>query len=76
MWRAPTSVLWGVGYGLFVWWALNDVAVPVSGAVNVQPLWEGLVGTVVCYGARPLRADDDGVPRGRRASRLDRRSPG
>ncbi len=50
MWRAPTSVLWGVGYGLFVWWALNDVAVPVTGAINVQPLWEGLVGTVVCYG--------------------------
>ena len=50
MWRAPTSVLWGLSYGLFVWWALNDVAVPVSGTLNVQPLWEGLVGTVVCYG--------------------------
>jgi len=50
MWRAPTSVLWGVGYGMAVWWMLNDVAVPVTGAVNVQPLWEGLVGTVVCYG--------------------------
>ncbi|HZO93071.1 MAG TPA: hypothetical protein VFB22_04830 [Candidatus Baltobacteraceae bacterium] len=50
MWRAPTSVLWGLSYGLFVWWALNDVAVPETGMLNVQPLWEGLVGTVVCYG--------------------------
>lgn len=50
MWRAPTSVLWGVAYGAIVWYMLNDVVVPVSGAVNVQPLWQGLVGTVVCYG--------------------------
>jgi hypothetical protein len=50
MWRAPTSVLWGIAYGAVVWWILNDVAVPASGAVNVQPLWQGLVGTVVFYG--------------------------
>jgi hypothetical protein len=50
MWRAPTSVAWGLTYGVFVWWTLNDVVVPVTGALNVQPLWEGLVGTVVCYG--------------------------
>jgi hypothetical protein len=50
MWRAPTSVIWGIGYGAFVWWLLNDVAVPVSGATNVQPLWEGLVGTILFYG--------------------------
>jgi len=50
MWRAPTSVIWGILYGVFVWWAINDVIVPVSGAVNVQPLWQGLVGTVVFYG--------------------------
>ena len=48
--RAPTSVLWGIGYGLAVWALLNDVVVPVSGVVNVQPLWEGIAGTVVCYG--------------------------
>lgn len=50
MWRAPTSNLWGFTYGLFVWWILNDVVVPAAGATNVQPLWEGLVGTVLCYG--------------------------
>jgi hypothetical protein len=50
MWRAPTSVLWGIGYGAVVWFILNDVVVPVSGAINVQPLWQGIVGTVVCYG--------------------------
>ncbi len=50
MWRAPTSVMWGLAYGLLVWWLLNDVVVPVSGVVNVQPLWEGLVGTVLFYG--------------------------
>ena len=50
MWRAPTSVLWGLAYGLLVWWILNDVLVPVTGVVNVQPLWEGLVGTVLFYG--------------------------
>ena len=50
MWRAPTSVLWGVAYGAVVWVILNDVVVPVSGATNVQPLWQGIVGTVVCYG--------------------------
>lgn len=50
MWRAPTSVLWGLAYGLLVWFVLNDVLVPVTGARNVQPLWEGLVGTVLFYG--------------------------
>jgi hypothetical protein len=50
MWRAPTSVLWGLAYGSFVWWLLTDVAVPLLGAVDMRPLWEGLVGTVVFYG--------------------------
>jgi hypothetical protein len=50
MWRAPGSVAWGLSYGLLVWWAINDVLVPVSGAVVTQPAWEGLVGTVVFYG--------------------------
>ena len=48
--QAPTSVLWGIGYGLVVWWLLNDVIVPLTGAENVQPLWEGLLGTVGFYG--------------------------
>ena len=50
MWRAPTSVAWGLVYGLLVWWTINDVLVPVTGAIQMQPLWEGLVGTVVFYG--------------------------
>ena len=50
MWRAPGSVAWGLLYGLLVWWAINDVLVPVTGAVTVQPLWEGLLGTVLFYG--------------------------
>lgn len=67
--RAPTSVLWGIGYGLVVWWALNDVVVPVTGAENVQPFWEGLLGTVVFYGivlseatATIARRDSGGLP--------------
>jgi hypothetical protein len=50
MWRAPTSVLWGLFYGLLVWWLINDVLVPVTGALSEQPLWVGLVGTVLFYG--------------------------
>ena len=50
MWQAPTSVMWGLFYGLLVWFVLNDVLVPLTGAVVVQPLWVGLVGTVIFYG--------------------------
>ena len=50
MWRAPTSVAWGLFYGLLVWWVINDVLVPASGARWDLPLWVGLVGTVVFYG--------------------------
>lgn len=50
MQRAPTSVLWGLSYGLVVWFVLNDLVVPLTAAENVQPLWEGLLGTMVFYG--------------------------
>ena len=50
MWQAPTSVMWGLLYGLVVWFVLNNVLVPVTGAIDVQPLWEGLIGTVFFYG--------------------------
>lgn len=50
MWQAPTSVMWGLSYGLLVWWVINDVLVPLTGARSEQPLWVGLVGTVVFYG--------------------------
>jgi uncharacterized membrane protein YagU involved in acid resistance len=51
MQKAPTSVLWGLSYGLVVWVVLNDVVVPLVDADVVQPLWEGLLGTMVFYGA-------------------------
>jgi hypothetical protein len=50
MQQAPTSVLWGLSYGLVVWFVLNDLVVPLAAAENVQPLWEGLLGTMVFYG--------------------------
>ena len=50
MWRAPGSVAWGLCYGLLVWWLINDVLVPVSGAMVTEPVWVGLVGTIVFYG--------------------------
>jgi hypothetical protein len=50
MWRAPTSVLWGLSYGLLVWWFLNDVVVPGTGAAVDHPIWETLTGTIVFYG--------------------------
>ncbi len=57
--RAPGSVLWGIGYGLVVWWLLNDLVVPLTGADNVQPLWEGLLGTVGLLRHRALRGHRD-----------------
>ncbi|MEA2688560.1 MAG: hypothetical protein QOD51_1167, partial [Candidatus Eremiobacteraeota bacterium] len=50
LWQAPTAVAGGLFYGLLGWWTINDVLVPVTGARYEQPLWVGLVGTVVFYG--------------------------
>jgi hypothetical protein len=49
-WQAPTSVMWGTAFGLFLWWILNDVVAPVADVRTTPALWERLVGTVVCYG--------------------------
>ena len=46
----PTSLAWGASYGLLVWWVLKDILVPLTGATDIQPLWEGLAGTIACYG--------------------------
>lgn len=50
MWHAPTSVFFGLGYGLLVWFAISDVIVPVFGVVTTQPLWVGLVANTIFYG--------------------------
>ncbi|GAC1591054.1 MAG: hypothetical protein NVS3B28_18550 [Candidatus Velthaea sp.] len=50
MGRAPYSVLWGLMYGLVVWFAINDLLVPLLGVSSTQPLWEGLVGSILFYG--------------------------
>jgi len=50
MWHAPYSVLWGLFYGLLVWFTINDVLVPALGITSVQPLWEGLVANTIFYG--------------------------
>jgi hypothetical protein len=50
MQRLPTSLVWGIVYGVAVWLLVNEVLVPATGVVSVQPLWEGLVGSIVAYG--------------------------
>ena len=50
MWHAPTSVLWGLGYGVFVYWAVTDVLVPITGAIDTTPWWVSLVGHTLLYG--------------------------
>jgi len=50
MWHAPTSVIFGLTYGLIVWFLINDVFVPVFGIVATQPLWLGLVANTIFYG--------------------------
>ncbi|HTD36401.1 MAG TPA: hypothetical protein VK669_02710 [Candidatus Limnocylindrales bacterium] len=72
MWRAPGSVVWGLCYGLLVWWLINDVAVPVSGAVVTEPLWVGLLGTVLFYGVLLSEATTMAL----RRRRLDLSGPG
>jgi hypothetical protein len=48
--RPPTSMVWGLVYGVAVWLLVNDVLVPAFGIVSYQPLWEGLVGCAIFYG--------------------------
>ncbi|HEX3466238.1 MAG TPA: hypothetical protein VHS78_19475 [Candidatus Elarobacter sp.] len=72
MWRAPGSVVWGLCYGVLVWWAINDVLVPVSGAVVIEPIWAGLVATVVFYGVVLSEATTMAI----RRRRLDLPGPG
>src|SRR5580658_427710 len=48
--QLPTSLVWGLFYGLAVWLLVNDVLGPATGVVSYQPLWEGLVGSILTYG--------------------------
>jgi hypothetical protein len=50
MWHAPTSIVWGVCFGLVVWAVISDVLVPLLGIDSTQPLWEGIVGNTLFYG--------------------------
>ena len=50
MWSAPTSVLCGVVYGIFMYYVAEDVTVPVLHVVNYTPAWEALVGHVLFHG--------------------------
>ena len=50
MWQAPFSVMWGLLYGLFVWFVISDVLVPLLGITSTLPLWEGLVADTIFYG--------------------------
>jgi hypothetical protein len=50
MWHAPTSVIFGLTFGLIVWFTISDVFVPVFGIAATQPLWVGLVGNTIFYG--------------------------
>ena len=50
MWSAPTSVLCGITYGLFMYYVVEDVTVPVLHVVSFTPAWEALVGNVLFHG--------------------------
>jgi hypothetical protein len=50
MWHAPTSVIFGLFYGLIVWFVISDVLVPVFQIPTTQPLWVGLVANTIFYG--------------------------
>lgn len=49
-WTAPTSVLCGISYGLFMFFIAEDVMVPLLHVVSYTPAWEGIVGNVVFHG--------------------------
>jgi hypothetical protein len=50
MWSAPTSVLCGITYGLFMCYVAEDVTVPILHVISYTPAWEALVGNVVFHG--------------------------
>jgi hypothetical protein len=50
MWSAPTSVLCGICYGLFMYFIAEDVMVPVMHVISYTPAWEALIGNVVFHG--------------------------
>jgi hypothetical protein len=49
-WTAPTSVLCGIAYGLFMFFITEDVAVPIMRVASTTPLWEALLGNVFFHG--------------------------
>jgi hypothetical protein len=49
-WTAPTSVLCGIAYGLFMFFITEDVAVPIMRVASTTPLWEAIIGNVFFHG--------------------------
>lgn len=49
-WTAPTSVLCGITYGLFMYFITEDVAVPMLRVISTTPLWIALLGNVFFHG--------------------------
>lgn len=49
-WTAPTSVLCGIAYGLFMFFIVEDVTIPMLHVVSYTPLWESLIGNVFFHG--------------------------
>jgi hypothetical protein len=50
MWKAPSSVVCGICYGLFMYFVAEDVLVPIFRVVSYTPAWEALVGSVLFTG--------------------------
>jgi hypothetical protein len=48
--HAPTSVFFGMTYGLLVWFVIANLVVPAFGVFSTQPLWVGLVANTIFYG--------------------------
>jgi len=50
MWSAPTSVLCGITYGLFMYFVAEDVTVPILHVISYTAAWVALVGNVLFHG--------------------------
>jgi hypothetical protein len=49
-WTAPTSVLCGLCYGIFLYFLAEDTAVPIMHVISYTPMWEALLGNILFHG--------------------------